>query len=437
MRLNTARRVPNRRTYEGAPAFKMSNNDELRRAVLSCLLWENQFYESGESIADRIVTLVHKVPAKVVADLAVEARTEFRLRHVPLLLVRELARSKDTSLVASTLEKIIQRPDELAEFMAIYWKDGRQPVSAQVKKGLARAFVKFNGYQLAKYDRAGPVRLRDVLFISHAKPRDKKQAAMWKALIDGSLESPDTWEVGLSKGEDKKETFTRLLSEKKLGYMALLRNLRNMQEVGVDERLVKDALIEGAAYSKALPFRYLAAAKAAPRYEPTLDMAMVTSMEKMDRLQGRTAVLVDVSGSMYYSNVSQNSDLTRADAAAALASLVTGTSDDCRVFTFSRNTVEVPARRGMALIDAVHNSQGHGATNLGDAVRHVNNIGGFDRIIVITDEQSRQRVDGPHCKGYMINVSSYNRSVDYGAWTKISGFSEATIKYIQEIEYET
>src|SRR5579862_294049 len=231
------------RTHEGGRARHISPELQLRRSVLACLLWENQFYEDGIEIAGRIAELVPKVEAEKVAALAVEARERMKLRHAPLLLVREMARhATHRGLVAETLERVIQRADELTEFVAIYWKDGRVPLSAQVKKGLAAAFPKFDEYQLAKYNRGGPIKLRDVLFLSHAKPRDDKQAGVWKKLVWGRLATPDTWEVALSAGADKREAWERLLREQKLGGLALLRNLRNMREAGVDESLVLAAL---------------------------------------------------------------------------------------------------------------------------------------------------------------------------------------------------
>src|SRR5271165_1607560 len=194
------------RTHEGAPARNISTEHQLRRSVLACLLWESQFYEDGVEIAGRIAELVPKVAADKVAGLAVEAREKMKLRHAPLLLVREMARHKThRALVAETLARVIQRADELAEFVAIYWKDGRVPLSGQVKKGLAAAFPKFDEYQLAKYDRGGPIKLRDVLFLSHAKPRDAVQAGVWKKLVWGRLTTPDTWEVALSSGAGKRE----------------------------------------------------------------------------------------------------------------------------------------------------------------------------------------------------------------------------------------
>src|SRR5438270_1287440 len=144
-----------KQTHEGAPARHISAEQELRRSVLACMLWEDQFYEDGVAIAGRIRELVPKVAAEKVAALAVEARERMKLRHAPLLVVREMARHKThRHLVAETLSRVIRRADELAEFVAIYWKDGRVPLSGQVKKGLAAAFPKFDEYQLAKYDRS-------------------------------------------------------------------------------------------------------------------------------------------------------------------------------------------------------------------------------------------------------------------------------------------
>ena len=124
------------RTHEGAPARNISTELQLRRSVLACLLWESQFYEDGVEIAGRIAELVPKVAAEKVAALAVEAREKMKLRHAPLLLVREMARhATHRGLVAETLARVIQRADELAEFVAIYWKDGRVPLSGAGEEG--------------------------------------------------------------------------------------------------------------------------------------------------------------------------------------------------------------------------------------------------------------------------------------------------------------
>src|SRR5580698_2321333 len=250
-------------THEGAKGKRLTPEMELKRALMSCLLWEDQFYEDGVSIADRIKTLVPQVDPQRVAALAILAREDMKLRHAPLLVVREMARhEKHRVLVADTIARIIQRPDEMTELLAIYWADAlgpmqqrkRQPVSAQIKKGLARALTKFDAYQLAKYDRDGAVRIRDVLFLVHAKPKDADQEMVWKQLVDGELAPPDTWEVSLSSGKDKRATFERLIGQNKLGYLALLRNLRNMENAKVDPKLVEDAILARKGAANVFPF---------------------------------------------------------------------------------------------------------------------------------------------------------------------------------------
>ncbi len=428
------------RTHEGAPAAELTPEQSLRRSVLSCMLWENEFYENGSEIATRIRNLVPSVSAEKVASLAVEARERMKLRHVPLLLVREMARhATHRRLVADTLTRVIQRADELAEFVAIYWAGGREPLSAQVKKGLAAAFPKFDEYALAKYDRAATVRLRDVLFLSHARPQSGAQADLWKRLAANELATPDTWEVALSaagrNNGDKREVWERLLADRKLGALALLRNLRNLHKAGVREELVLAAL-ENVRTDRLLPFRFLAAARNAAQWEEALEKAMFRSLEGRDvQLPGHTVLLVDVSGSME-SPLSRRSDMRRCDAAYGLAILLREMAEKVTIYTFSDQTRMIPARRGMALRDALDGSQPHSGTFLGRALAQVENSvrPGYDRLIVVTDEQSHDTVPAPHGRGYVINVADARNGVGYGAWTHIDGWSEAVLDYIAEFE---
>ena len=443
MRLNVLKlsHLAGPRTHEGARAAVISPEQALRRSVLSCMLWENEFYEDGVEIAGRIQDLVPRVAAEKVAALAVDARERMKLRHAPLLLVREMARhATHRQLVGETLARVIQRADELSEFLAIYWAGGRQPLSAQVKKGLAAAFGKFDEYALAKYDRAGAVRLRDVLFLSHARPVDTAQAALWKRLAQNELATPDTWEVALSaagraEGISKWEVWERLLAERKLGALALLRNLRNLHEAGVREELVLDALA-ALRVDRVLPFRFLAAARNAPQWEDALEQAMFRALDGRGvRLAGHTVLLVDVSGSMEAA-LSRRSEMRRWDAAFGLAILLRELAEKVTIFTFSEHAQLVPARRGMALRDVLDKSQPHSGTYLGRALAYVEDhcTAGYDRIVVITDEQSHDHVGSPRGKGYVINVASNRNGVGYGPWTHIDGWSEAVVDYIAELE---
>jgi len=423
-------------THEGAKAKHITAEQQLRRSVASCFLWEKEFYEEGQDIALRICNLVKEIPSEIVSKIAIETRTKNNLRHVPLLICAAMAKYHKGSIVKNTIEQVICRADELAEYVSIVCKingnnSAKKVLSAQSKKGLAKAFQKFNEYALAKYNRDGAIKLRDVLFMCHAKPKDDEQKALWERLINNTLQTPDTWEVALSAGANKKETFERLIKEEMLGYLALLRNLRNMISADVDTNIIKQAILARKGADKVLPFRFVAAARYAPMLEPVLDQALIAGLDDQESLKGSTIVLVDVSGSMDAA-LSGKSDLTRIDAAATLASIIK--CDELRVLTFSNNLVEVPPRKGMAGVQTIKQSQPHGGTELGEAVRAVNTVK-HDRLIVITDEQSQSRVPDPIAKhAYMINVASNKNGVGYGKWTHIDGFSESVLRFINEQE---
>jgi len=144
---NTQTRGTGPRTHEGTPAGPIGTELQLRRALMSCLLWENQFYESGQDISERLKTLVQDVPSEKVAQMMIEARRQMYLRHAPLWIACCLA--EKGQLKAEHVDAIIQRPDELAELVALWWKDGKRPM----KKGLARALLRFDAHQIINHAR--------------------------------------------------------------------------------------------------------------------------------------------------------------------------------------------------------------------------------------------------------------------------------------------
>lgn len=442
------------KTYEGTVAKRITPEQMLRRSLMSCLLWENEFYESGKKISGRLCELVHLVEdPEIVASIMIEARQKMYLRHAPLLIAAELCKRK--ALKAEHLDAIIQRADELSEFLAVYWRNGKCPLAGQVKKGLARAFQRFDSYALSKYNRDVDIKLRDVLFLCHAKPKNKEQEKLWKKLIDGTLEPPDTWEVDLSgkHGKNKKESWTRLLKENKLGGLALLRNLRNIKEAGVDSDLVKQAVCEMTT-DKILPFRFVTAAKYAPQWEDVLEKAMYRCVADLPKLKGHTALVIDTSPSMWMEKISAKSEMDRFEAASALAILAREICESVSVYAFNREGYVVPNRRGFALRDALAKTKGN--SSYGGLGVILANKDGYDRIIVLTDGQwhdHRKKTDvlgwiasddaikisdAPLThNAYMLNVASCQYGVGYGKWTSIDGFSENTLKYIYEFENDT
>lgn len=425
-------------THEGGPAFAhLKPLAALRRTVLSCLLWEDNFYEDGVSVAERIASLAAQVTPQELAALAIQARGQFNLRHVPLHLLVTLAKTgSGTPILRNTMPHVLKRVDDMTEFAALYWKaNPGKDFSAQMKKGFSETFQRFREYHFAKYDRDAGVKLRDVMFLAHAKPRDAEREALYKRVAERTLETPDTWEVALSAGKLPKEEFERLIREGKLGYLALLRNLRNMAKAGCDDALVKDAILAREGAARVLPFRFVAAARAVPQYERELDLALQETIKLLPATQGETWILIDVSGSMD-DPLSAKSDMRRIDAAAALGSMFPGS---CRLFTFSNELVEVPPRKGMAGVDAIDKSQDHEGTHLRKAMKQLQEFPrrtALPRLVVITDEQSADGVGAPFAeRNYMINVASYQNGVGYGGkWTHITGFSEAIFTFIREFE---
>jgi 60 kDa SS-A/Ro ribonucleoprotein len=450
-------RVPNtgRRTHGGAEAVALNFEQKLRRAVLSCLLWEDEFYEDGEAIAERIVDYAALCDAETVTALAIEARQVHGLRHAPLMLLLDLIRRGGPG-VADAIDATIGRADEMAELVALYWRNGKRPLSKQMKTGLARAFGRFDAYQLAKYDRDGAVKLRDVLFLCHPRPRDAAQAELFKQVAERRLAPPDTWEVGLSTGGDKKEIFERLIREERIGYLALLRNLRNMVAAGCDRRLVADAIIARRGAEQVFPFRYVAAAKAAPSLEPFIDQAFNEATSTGPRLAGTTLLVIDVSGSMYGAKVSKKSEMNRALAACALGAIARNMCEDVLIYGTAgsdaarqHRTELVPARSGMALVDAIYGlcrPLGGGGIFLNQVMRFLRERHPHvERIIVITDEQDCGvgQADAPQNApaygsraNYIINVASARNGIGYPktGWTHIDGFSEAVLGYVVAAE---
>lgn len=427
-------------THEGAPAKIIDALSQLERSVMSCLLWEKEFYESGQTIADRIAQLVSILPAEQVANVAIQAKEDMRLRHVPLLLTRELCRTAEgRKMLKTLLPRVITRADDITEFLALYWmqkRTHRAPAKLpnQVKKHLGKLFAKFDEYQLAKYNGGSKsVTLRDAMKVCHPKAVNEEQSALWKRLVKGELATPDTWEVAISaaKPEEKKDAWTRLLTENKLGGLALLRNLRNMRQAGVSDEIISQR-IGGMLAGRLLPINFISAARHNPQFEPVLETKFLECFAERPRLPGHTIIMVDVSGSMD-EKLSGRGELNRIDVACSLAMIAREMCEFVRVFTFSYKLVEVPARRGFALRDAIVTSQPHGGTALGQAVSDVNTKFPEGRLIVISDEQSSDRV--PERPGsYMINVASNKNGVGYGSWLHIDGWSDKVLDYISRLE---
>lgn len=269
--------------HEGEKAFKMSPEMELYTTVVTWSL-NDTFYEKDQTRMERLHKLIAQCNPVFVGKLAVYARTKMYMRSVPLLLVTELAKlHSGDDLVARVTDAVVGRADEITELLACYQVMNRRTgtkklnrLSKQMQKGLAMAFNRFDEYQFAKYNRDGAVKLRDALFLVHPRAKDDLQQLIFNKIVTGNLQTPYTWETELSalgqlnfdsveaRATAFRAKWEELIDSGKLGYMALLRNLRNIQDAGVSYAHFKKVCAtladgEQVAKAKQFPFRYLAA----------------------------------------------------------------------------------------------------------------------------------------------------------------------------------
>lgn len=438
----------------GALAAKQEDLALLRRVVLANLLWENQAYIDGVSVAEEMARLIPLCAAEDVYNLALEARLKQKLRHTPLFMAVEMCKYPEHKLfVKDLLPRIITRADMLTDFLAIYWKDKKCPLCNQAKKGLALAFHNFNEYKLAKYDRNTAIKLRDVMFLVHAKPENKAEEELFNKLANRTLETPETWEVMLSRGDDKKATWTKLILENKIGGLAMLRNIANMQKAEVPKGIIKKGL-STLKSSMLMPLDFLKAARINPAFNREIEDAMLESYKNLPKLSGKTLLIIDVSGSMG-SLTSGKSVFTRLNQACAMAmlaanqcedfELVTTGGDDCNRI-HSSYWLQYP-KKGFDIAQQI------------SSTRQITGLGGiytrqclewcketfkdekFDRIIVFSDSQDcdypEKRVPKPFgTYNYIIDISAHTKGINYkGIWTaEVSGMSEHFLTYIAALE---
>lgn len=426
--------------------------DQLKRITLTALLWENNAYIDGISTAGAIAELIPQCDPDLVADLVQKAKQVQKLRHTPLYMIREMARHKThRHRISDLLYTCINRVDDITEFMAIYWKDGKTPIANQVKKGLALAFNKFDAYQFAKYrGRNREIKLRDVMFLVHPEPSQGKEE-LFKQIAEDTLPIPDTWEVSLSSGADKKETWERLISTGKLGALAFLRNLRNMHDAGVDREIVRQGF-EKINPRWLLPINFYAAHQFAPHFTDEIESLMFRCLANIEKLPGYTILIVDVSGSMM-AQLSMKSQFSRMDVAKAFAILTKESCERVSIYcTGGRDrhhkhaTTIIPSYRGFGLsreIDHQYNTLGGGGIFTRQCLEFVKEQEREtpDRIIIFSDSQDcdypHLRIPSPFGKrNYIVDVSPHQYGVNYkGIWdAEISGWSDHFLKFIAEIE---
>lgn len=416
--------------HEGSKVYKMNPHLELYTTVCTSIL-EPKFYET--ETLDRIISLMKQCDPEFVANLIVYAREKMNLRTTPLVMAVEYTRN---SMPKGKLvvEKVINRVDELSEALAIFQNiDGRDkntsyPVSFntqkvkklnkvpnQLLKGISKAFQKFDEYQFAKYKGNGKdVSLRDTMFLSHPKPKDEEQKQVFQRIASNTLEVPYTWETQLSNagknGRSKKDVWEEMIDSGRLGYMALLRNLRNLINVDVSyDHLIKVKNIltneDNVKRSKQFPFRFLSAYRMLTNENynkqskiqlllNALNEAVVYSINNIEFFNPTDNVLIacDVSGSMR-TPMSSKSTMFNIDIGLVLGMLLRHKCNFTTTGIFGNNweVVNLPTKEPLTNAGVVstklYNKVGL-ATNGYKVLKWVNDKEmSFDKICLFTDVQ--------------------------------------------------
>ncbi|WP_439947833.1 TROVE domain-containing protein [Streptomyces sp. BBFR109] len=435
------------RTYEGGRGHERDARSELFLLAVSNMVSQQTFYESAGDRDDRFARLVRELAVadpSWTAGLLGWLRGEGNMRTASLVGAAEYVRARltaganDGPTGRQVVASVLQRPDEPGELLAYWTAAYGRNVPKPVKRGVADAVRRlYHPKSLLKYDTASKgYRFGDILNLVHASPDPAKpwQGELFRYALD-RRHHPDTavppaalplltahrelmalpverrravvtgpggaerlaaagmtWEAlaGWLQGPMDKAAWEAVIPS--MGSMALVRNLRNFDEAGVSDEVAARVAAKisdpaEVARSRQFPFRYLAAYQHAPslRWAYPLEQALGHSLANVPALPGRTLVLVDRSGSMFWSRVSERSQLTRADAAAVFGTALALRAADADLVQFGSTSAAVEFRRGESVLKVLERFGDLGGTDTTEAVRR--HYRGHDRVLIVTDEQ--------------------------------------------------
>lgn len=435
-----AERTPSTTTHEGGPGYVRDTRSELFLLAVSNFVGEKTFYESADQRDNRYAALVRQV---AVADpdwtrrFLGWLRGDGNMRSASLVGALEAASAMLAAEIPGARQivaSVMQRADEPGEALAYWTSRYGRAIPKPVKRGVADAVKRlYTEYALLKYDTASKgYRFADVVDLVHPEPAAQWQGTLFRyalerrhnrmgsditdlpmvaANIDLRSEADPTawldverlraagmtWEDALSavgSKVDKATLWSALIPT--MGYMALLRNLRNFDEAGVPDAVAEQVAArladpEQVAKSRQFPFRFHAAhtAVGSLRWAHVLEKALTASLGNVPALAGRTLVLVDQSPSMFpgYGFQSIRKDMTNADLAKLFGSAIALRAESADLVGYGRNSYPVPFRTGDAVLQLMQRFRmDDGTDTFGAVARH---YAKHDRVVIVTDEQNQ------------------------------------------------
>jgi 60 kDa SS-A/Ro ribonucleoprotein len=389
------------RAYTQSPKMKLVS-------ILLTSFAQDQYYRSGKATFSELIQLMSELDPLFVAKAGIYARTQFGMRSISHLLAAELAPYASGQPWAKDFyNKIVKRPDDMLEIVAYHLGKGEKRLPNAMKKGFSKAFDKFDTYQLAKYKgERKAVKLVDLVNLVHPVPTQRNAAAL-SALVEGTLRSEKTWEAKLTKAGQEAKTdaekdqlkaaaWAELVLEGKIGYFALLRNLRNITdqvpELTSDViRLLKDP--HRIKKSMVLPFRYLTAIDALKEDNARLNRELIAacndaleiSLDNVPRFEGSTLIVLDDSGSMTWSKGKKGRSPIQIGAIFAAMLYKTNEADLMR---FSDNASYLTPYHGdgvTSIAERLIKRAKSGGTNFHAIFEKATQA--YDRIIILSDMQ--------------------------------------------------
>lgn len=421
-------------THNGGVGYTMEAKAKLMTQVMTCFFGEPKFYggkQHNTEIVNGIREMLNLDP-KFVANLGVYTREVLHLRSVTHVIAAELAAHvQGKPFARAAISKIVERPDDMTEIFAYYIAMFGKPIPNSMKKGLGDAFKRFDEFSLQKYNggaRQGKeVKLKDIYLMCRPSPTTQDQYDMWRRLIANELETPVTWETQLATRGNTREVWEELLNNNAVGYMALLRNLRNIIQSGarnLDLVYEKIANEQAVLRSKQLPFRFLTAYKMASnegwgtnKLMEALETAMKLSAQNLKKIPGTTFWAADGSGSMTSQGISEKSQVKPADIAMTLMSMGNYISDDSitSLFATGFKTVPVSPQNGIMQnvqqFNAVSREIGYstnGHLPIEYLLKHKIKV---DRIVMLSDNQVN-----PCLRNAQATLQEYRKTVNPDVW---------------------
>ncbi len=387
--------APDAINLAGGRAYAQSARLELVSLLVTTFL-EDEFYRTESRTVARLRELIARVAdPRFVAQAALYARHACGMRSVSHLVAGELAKSvKGAVWTKRFYAEVVRRPDDVLEILGYYLAVHGRPLPNSLKKGLGAALGRFDEYQLAKY-RLDHATFRLVDAVNLVRPR--ATPALSK-LVGGELAPADTWETRLAQAGEaatseavvaaEADAWGALVTGRTLGYLALLRNVRNILTHAPE---VVDALCEQLAEPEAVlrgrvfPFQFLSAVDAlkqgnlpgAAGVLDALNRAVDHSLANVPRFEGRTLVALDSSGSM----------AGRPQQIGSLFAAVLVKSTDADLMVFSdRASYHTLNRRDSTLTAAASIPFAAGGTNFNAIFERANRA--YERVVILSDMQA-------------------------------------------------